>query len=196
MSNQALTDPADTVQGNRPDAAWSPQKLISSRVDPRRKAFAAPRGPCSSRASGSRSTSRCLESADSHAETTTTFDVDDLVVCRGACRTAIVMKRFAPRRPCLFGRFLTFFLAADIGVSSGRGRGERLRRAAEINGSKINPIGLRLGINRTWESRWFAARTNTAICCTRNVKIREILHKELKQQRARIVIGVRNKSAG
>lgn len=25
-------------------------------------------------------------------------------------------------------------------------------------GQKVNPIGLRVGINRTWESRWFAAR--------------------------------------
>ena len=25
-------------------------------------------------------------------------------------------------------------------------------------GHKVNPIGLRLGINRTWESRWFAGR--------------------------------------
>ena len=23
-------------------------------------------------------------------------------------------------------------------------------------GQKINPIGFRLGINRTWDSRWFA----------------------------------------
>ena len=23
-------------------------------------------------------------------------------------------------------------------------------------GQKINPVGLRLGINRTWDSRWFA----------------------------------------
>ena len=23
-------------------------------------------------------------------------------------------------------------------------------------GQKVNPIGLRVGINRTWESRWFA----------------------------------------
>ena len=23
-------------------------------------------------------------------------------------------------------------------------------------GQKVNPIGLRLGINRTWDSRWFA----------------------------------------
>ncbi|MCE9647983.1 MAG: 30S ribosomal protein S3, partial [Parvibaculum sp.] len=25
-------------------------------------------------------------------------------------------------------------------------------------GQKVNPIGLRLGINRTWDSRWFAGR--------------------------------------
>src|SRR5262245_51225987 len=25
-------------------------------------------------------------------------------------------------------------------------------------GQKVNPIGLRLGINRTWESRWFARK--------------------------------------
>ena len=25
-------------------------------------------------------------------------------------------------------------------------------------GQKINPIGLRLGINRTWDSRWFAGK--------------------------------------
>ena len=23
-------------------------------------------------------------------------------------------------------------------------------------GQKVNPIGLRLGVNRTWDSRWFA----------------------------------------
>ena len=23
-------------------------------------------------------------------------------------------------------------------------------------GQKVNPVGLRLGINRTWDSRWFA----------------------------------------
>ena len=23
-------------------------------------------------------------------------------------------------------------------------------------GQKVNPIGLRLGINKTWDSRWFA----------------------------------------
>ena len=35
-------------------------------------------------------------------------------------------------------------------------------------GQKVNPIGLRLGINRTWDSRWFAGKQpNTARCCTK-----------------------------
>ena len=25
-------------------------------------------------------------------------------------------------------------------------------------GQKVNPVGLRLGVNRTWDSRWFAGR--------------------------------------
>ena len=25
-------------------------------------------------------------------------------------------------------------------------------------GHKVNPVGLRLGVNRTWDSRWYASR--------------------------------------
>ena len=33
-------------------------------------------------------------------------------------------------------------------------------------GQKVNPIGLRLGINRNWESRWFPNKsTMPAKCC-------------------------------
>ncbi len=31
-------------------------------------------------------------------------------------------------------------------------------------GHKVNPIGLRLGINRTWDSRWYAG-SDYARCC-------------------------------
>ena len=48
-------------------------------------------------------------------------------------------------------------------------------------GQKINPIGLRLGINRTWDSRWFAGKAEYGKLLHEDVKIREILHKELKQ---------------
>jgi hypothetical protein len=32
----------------------------------------------------------------------------------------------------------------------------RKKPGSRIMGQKVNPIGLRLGINRTWDSRWFA----------------------------------------
>ena len=48
-------------------------------------------------------------------------------------------------------------------------------------GQKVNPIGLRLGINRTWDSRWFAARGEYGKLLHEDMRIREILMKELKQ---------------
>jgi small subunit ribosomal protein S3 len=46
-------------------------------------------------------------------------------------------------------------------------------------GQKVNPIGLRLGINRNWESRWFPAKGRTAEFIAEDYKIRKFLKKEL-----------------
>ena len=48
-------------------------------------------------------------------------------------------------------------------------------------GQKINPIGLRLGINRTWESRWYANKGEYGELLQEDLKIRKMLRKELKQ---------------
>ena len=48
-------------------------------------------------------------------------------------------------------------------------------------GQKVNPIGLRLGINRTWDSRWFAGKREFGKLLHEDVKIRAYLTKELKQ---------------
>jgi len=48
-------------------------------------------------------------------------------------------------------------------------------------GQKINPIGMRLGINRTWDSRWFANKGEYGDLLQEDLKIREMLQKELKQ---------------
>ena len=48
-------------------------------------------------------------------------------------------------------------------------------------GQKVNPTGLRLGINRTWDSRWFAARGEYGTLLHEDLKIREVLLRELKQ---------------
>ena len=48
-------------------------------------------------------------------------------------------------------------------------------------GQKVNPIGLRLGINRTWDSRWFAQKGEYAKLMHEDVAIRAALMKQLKQ---------------
>ncbi|HZL31273.1 MAG TPA: 30S ribosomal protein S3 [Pseudolabrys sp.] len=48
-------------------------------------------------------------------------------------------------------------------------------------GQKVNPIGLRLGINRTWDSRWFAGKQEYGQLLHEDIKIRAALMKELKQ---------------
>ena len=48
-------------------------------------------------------------------------------------------------------------------------------------GQKVNPIGLRLGINRTWDSRWFAGRSEYGKLLHEDIKIRKVLMTELKQ---------------
>ena len=47
-------------------------------------------------------------------------------------------------------------------------------------GHKINPIGFRLGINRTWDSRWYAD-DNYAVQLHEDLKIRKFLTKRLAQ---------------
>ena len=46
-------------------------------------------------------------------------------------------------------------------------------------GQKVNPIGLRLGINRNWESRWFPAKGRASDFIAEDYKIRKFLKKEL-----------------
>ncbi|MDX2027315.1 MAG: 30S ribosomal protein S3 [Alphaproteobacteria bacterium] len=45
-------------------------------------------------------------------------------------------------------------------------------------GQKVNPIGMRLRINRTWDSRWFAGK-EYATLLHEDFKIREFLEKKL-----------------
>lgn len=48
-------------------------------------------------------------------------------------------------------------------------------------GQKVNPIGLRLGINRTWDSRWFAQGAEYSKLLHEDFRIRAELMKLLKQ---------------
>ncbi len=55
-------------------------------------------------------------------------------------------------------------------------------------GHKVNPIGLRVGINRTWDSRWFAD-ANYSDLLLEDLELRKFLRKRLHQAGiSRIVI--------
>ncbi|HIM73194.1 MAG TPA: 30S ribosomal protein S3 [Alphaproteobacteria bacterium] len=47
-------------------------------------------------------------------------------------------------------------------------------------GQKVNPIGMRLGINRTWDSRWYAGN-DYGLLLQEDLKIRSFLLKRLAQ---------------
>jgi small subunit ribosomal protein S3 len=48
-------------------------------------------------------------------------------------------------------------------------------------GQKVNPIGMRLGVNRTWESRWYAEKGEYANLLHEDLKIRSMVFKDLRQ---------------
>ena len=47
-------------------------------------------------------------------------------------------------------------------------------------GQKVSPIGLRLGINKTWQSKWYAGNKDFAKFLNNDVQIRRYLDKKLK----------------
>ena len=56
-------------------------------------------------------------------------------------------------------------------------------------GQKINPVGFRLGVNRTWDSRWYADTADYGRLVHEDLKIRNTIKQELKQAGiSRIVI--------
>ena len=56
-------------------------------------------------------------------------------------------------------------------------------------GQKVNPIGLRVGINRTWDSRWYAEGGEYGSLLHEDLKIKKFLKEKLQQAGiSRIVI--------
>ncbi len=48
-------------------------------------------------------------------------------------------------------------------------------------GNKVNPIGMRLQVNRTWDSRWYADTKDFGDLLLEDIRIREFIHKDAKQ---------------
>ncbi|TYB80736.1 30S ribosomal protein S3 [Maritimibacter fusiformis] len=48
-------------------------------------------------------------------------------------------------------------------------------------GNKVNPIGMRLQVNRTWDSRWYADTKDYGDLLLEDLKIRDFIKEECKQ---------------
>lgn len=63
-------------------------------------------------------------------------------------------------------------------------------------GQKVNPNGLRLGINKDWKSKWYSKKNDFADNLIKDIKVREYLSKKLKDAAvANIVVERNNKRA-
>ncbi len=48
-------------------------------------------------------------------------------------------------------------------------------------GQKVNPVGMRVGINKNWNSRWYANDNDYHVFLNEDIKIRKYLEKNLKE---------------
>ena len=60
-------------------------------------------------------------------------------------------------------------------------------------GQKVNPIGYRLGVNKTWDSNWYAKKNEFGTTLNKDIKIREYIKKNLKDAAVASVIIERKK---
>ena len=47
-------------------------------------------------------------------------------------------------------------------------------------GQKVSPIGFRIGVNKDWESKWYAKRSEFGDLLNKDIKIRKYLEKNMK----------------
>ena len=60
-------------------------------------------------------------------------------------------------------------------------------------GQKVNPIGYRLGVNKTWESKWYAPKKDFGDTLNKDIKIRKYISENLKDAAIASVIIERKK---
>ena len=73
-------------------------------------------------------------------------------------------------------------------------------------GQKVNPIGLRIGIIRGWDAKWYAPKTKVADLLHEDLKIREFLNDfyknayvsqiEIKRTGKRVIVAIHTAKPG
>ena len=119
---------------------------------------------------------KCLQSAIANAENNHNLDIDK-PRGRGSPRRQESRDEAHQRaRPGSCGADREALFPADH--RRARHQHERSRRG-RLMGQKVNPIGLRLGINRTWDSRWYANTGEYGRLLHQDLKIRKMLREKL-----------------
>ena len=91
---------------------------------------------------------KCLQSAIANAENNHGLDVDGLGRRRGLCRQEPHDEAWPSAG--------TWPLRQDHETVQRADHQGAASRGASVMGQKVNPIGMRLQVNRTWDSRWYA----------------------------------------
>lgn len=61
-------------------------------------------------------------------------------------------------------------------------------------GQKVSPVGLRIGINKDWESKWYANKKDVPKFLSNDIKIRKFLFKKYKNAGVSKIVIERNKN--
>ena len=61
-------------------------------------------------------------------------------------------------------------------------------------GQKVSPIGLRIGINKDWQAKWYAPKNEVGTLLNKDIKIRKFLSRRLKDAAVSDVIIERRKN--
>ena len=118
----------------------------------------------------SKDVEKALKSVISNAENNHSLDIDKLYVKEAFVGKGIVMKRFHARARGRGARILKPFSHLTIILSE---------ETEEKMGQKTKPLGFRLGVNRTWDSRWFGTKLY-ADQLHQDLKLRKYLFAKLK----------------
>ena len=117
---------------------------------------------------------KVLRSAIANAENRSNdVDVDQLIVTEAYVNEGPRMKRI---RPAPMGRAYRYQRRmAHIVVKVG----EKAERGEQIVGQKVHPYGFRLGVTKTWRSRWFA-KQDYAKLLKEDLDLKDSLRDRLK----------------
>ena len=100
----------------------------------------------------SKDVKKTISSAVANAENNFQYDIDKLFIKEAYCGKQIVMKRFRARAKGRAAGIKKPYSNLTIILS------EYKKKIEENMGQKVNPVGLRLGINRGWDSVWYAKK--------------------------------------